>query len=197
VETSAAGEDKEELSEAEVLLEGLLEHFHGDHEQSPALAANALTLAAGSHVIVVIHIEVEDQLPFQGLGIGRVLLGSTGPDSSSVKLKWCASIWVDHALLHFLGSGKDNIPFDILLIVLLIERFEGQLAVGEGRLAVVCEPIGKGLEGKEVVVVGAKIFERHWREKYNNPPSYSIHQGRDYWANNHHSLLFCIHSVTL
>lgn len=160
MQSSASREDEHELREAEVLGEGLLDDFDCNDEQLPALHAHLLARAAGPDVVVVVHVEVEDELPLQGLSVG-VLLGHPVPDGPSVNLPGNVGMAIDHALLHGLCVHKGDVSLDASGLVL-----EGEFAVREGGLVVVGEPADDGPEGVEVVVVLPEFLLCHLEGNY-------------------------------
>lgn len=160
MQASASREDEHELGEAEVLGEGVLDDLDSDDQQFPALDADLLARAAGSHIVVVVHIKIEDELPLQGLAV-RVLLRHSVPDGPRIDLSGDGGMPIDHPLLHRLRIHKSHIPLHSSALVL-----EGELPVGEEGLVVVGEPADDGLEGIEVVIVNSESLLCHLEGNY-------------------------------
>lgn len=160
MQASASREDKHELGEAKVLGEGILDDLNSNDQQLPALDAYLLARAAGSDIVVVVHIKVENELSLQGLAI-CVLLRHSVPDSPCVDLPGDGGMSVDHPFLHRLSIHKSHIPLNSSALVL-----EGELSMGEECLVVVGEPADDGLEGIEVVIVGTKFLLCHLEGNY-------------------------------
>merc|ERR1712196_247491 len=57
VDTTTTRVDEDEVLEAKVLLQGALQNLNGRLHEGPALDAELRTRAAGSDVIVVVHID--------------------------------------------------------------------------------------------------------------------------------------------
>ena len=60
--TSTAREDPQEVSEVKVVVKDFRDYFHCNLEVGKAALADVGTLAAGTDIIVVIHINIKDHL---------------------------------------------------------------------------------------------------------------------------------------
>ena len=166
VNTAAAGVDPEEVLEAEVVAEALVDDLHGDCHEGPALVADVRGGAAGAYVVVVGHVDVHDEFPF-GRGEHAV-----GPGAAGVRQP-LARVHVEH------GADVDlarELGFELLAQLLVV--LEGLVSdedvarEGEAELAAlheprvrlrvlqivaVREPLHHGLGGEERVVVDPHV----------------------------------------
>ena len=94
VNTATARIDPEEVLEAKVLAQRLVDDLDGDRHERPAAVADGSAGAAEAHVVIVGHIDIKDQLALDiaELGHGVVVLGRRRADAANVDL--------DRHLLH-------------------------------------------------------------------------------------------------
>jgi hypothetical protein len=85
VYTSSARKDVHEIMQIVIFFQCDSDNLNGDNEEFPALLAYSLTLTAISDIIVVVHIEVENQLPFLSFS-KRFFLGDFTPNGPSIHL---------------------------------------------------------------------------------------------------------------
>ena len=76
------------MFEAKVLPEGLVQDLDGQDHEAPALVADGRAGAAGPHLVVVGHVDVEDELLLLRLELGVVPRdgGLRGVDGADVDL---------------------------------------------------------------------------------------------------------------
>ena len=70
VYAAPAGVDPEEVMVAELLADGLVEDIHGDGDEVPAAVADVGAGAAGADLVVVGHVDIEDELAQLGDEVG-------------------------------------------------------------------------------------------------------------------------------
>ena len=165
METAAARKHEHELSEGEVLGESLSDDVLGDEHELPAVDACGLAGAASADIIVVVHVEVEDELALNGTDLLVVLGRDACPDCACVQLARGLVHERGHAVAHLEGATEFEVSLDTAIVVL-----EGQLAVHEGDGVVVGQPPVHGVVGVQVLVVVPQILGVHlcrfWRENY-------------------------------
>lgn len=62
MDTSSPGEDVHKVVQIEVFLEGSFKNLDSDDYQFPTFHANCFTNAAVPHIVVVVHVEIENKL---------------------------------------------------------------------------------------------------------------------------------------
>ncbi|KAI3494657.1 hypothetical protein L1887_40473 [Cichorium endivia] len=153
MDTTTTRIDPEQMLEAEILAQRLVEHLHRDGDKRPATLADALTRTACAHLVVVRHVDIEYQLALHGLersllhgfavfGLGRV-------DRANLESR---RVEATHLFLELVG-GRERV---VTQVGLVLER-KGELAVREalgGRHVrqIVVEPGEELLPRKETAV---------------------------------------------
>lgn len=90
VNATTTAEHPQDVLEAEIVAQRLVENLTGDGHELPAFAADVGLVAARSHLIVVGHVDVEDEFTLHRLhvGIGAVILRTNQQDGTDVDFEW-------------------------------------------------------------------------------------------------------------
>ena len=90
------------MLEPEVVPQGLVEDLDGEDHESPALVADGRARAARAHLVVVGHVDVEDELLLLRLELGVVPRdgGLGGVDGADVDLDGVALLQLGLELLQ-------------------------------------------------------------------------------------------------
>jgi hypothetical protein len=101
---SSPGEHVHEFAEPEILRQRLRDDILGHQHEFPTPVAGVLANTADPYIVVVIHVEVEDELPLHGLVLFVVFAWRTCPYGSHVHLPREVLVHTGHPAFHFIGG---------------------------------------------------------------------------------------------
>lgn len=122
---------KHHMPKPKILIHRPIEHMTRHPHQLPTEVAELCPFTARPHIIVVVDIDIQDELPLCG-GVHDALLGDLLHDGSDVDFGW---EFLEEHLAHLGGVAEGDVPFVDLLAVDV--HGEVELAVAEEAVWVV------------------------------------------------------------
>lgn len=154
--TSTSWEHEHELAESEVFWECSGEHIFGHQHKFPTVHTSLLACAAGSHVVIVVHVKIEYKLSLHWTELFVILRGRAWPHCTRVHFARGLFINRSHPGLELLRGSKFHIPLHALIGIL-----EGKLPVLKRDLVVVGEPVVERGVGIQMLVVVPQVIRLH------------------------------------
>jgi hypothetical protein len=145
--TSSSRKNIHKIVKVKVFLQSYSDYLNCHNQKLPALHTDCFTLTAVSDIVIVIHIEIENQLSFLS-SAWRVFFWYFTPYGTGIDFDWYLFKSGGHSFPHGIGIVKDNISLHSITLIL-----EGKFSMIERSCSIISKPFFNSLIWIQVLVV--------------------------------------------